>query len=322
MVGQAGNRSCGCHGVAVSGAGSAIAPVARFQRAKDGDYLSWVPRCLPFLLRFIAILLFLAASSNAQAADQPTVGMVTKVHNDAKVVSSGGTTTAAVGTVVHMQDELRTGADARLLVTFRDQTTLTLGENAQVVIDRYVFDPDAGVGEAALNASKGAFRFATGRIKNLSKKQVTVSTPLAQLGIRGTDVWSNGHSVLSVIPTIDVSTQGGTVTLNLESQGTHILSAAQPPTPPKIWTAAQIAEALGQTSFGAGPGQQGPDRRGENEPDSETQQTTGDQQYAVNGGPATLAAALGATALYATVMTTTQQNNDRPLRVIAQPASP
>ena len=43
-----------------------------------------------------------------------------------------------------MRDELRTGAEGRLKITFRDETVLTLGEKASVVIDRYVYDPDKG----------------------------------------------------------------------------------------------------------------------------------------------------------------------------------
>jgi hypothetical protein len=40
-----------------------------------------------------------------------------------------------------MNDELRTGANARLQITVRNKTVLTLGKNARVVIDRYVFNP-------------------------------------------------------------------------------------------------------------------------------------------------------------------------------------
>ena len=53
----------------------------------------------------------------------------------------------------------------------RDNTNLTLGENATVVVDRFVFDPDAGVGEAALNATKRAFRMVTGRISDMPKSR-------------------------------------------------------------------------------------------------------------------------------------------------------
>ena len=70
--------------------------------------------------------------------------MATKVVSPAQVENEP----AAVGTLAHMNDELRTGAKARLQVSFRDSTQLNLGENATVVVDRFVYDPDAGTGEA------------------------------------------------------------------------------------------------------------------------------------------------------------------------------
>ena len=41
----------------------------------------------------------------------------------------------------------RTGSDARLQVTFRDNSVLTLGEKANVIVDRNVFDPEKSKGE-------------------------------------------------------------------------------------------------------------------------------------------------------------------------------
>src|SRR5262245_18223782 len=58
-----------------------------------------------------------------------------------------------------------------------DNTLLTLGEHASVVIDRYVYDPDRNVGETALQATEGAFRFATRRIKEMKDHKIVVSTP-------------------------------------------------------------------------------------------------------------------------------------------------
>jgi len=66
---------------------------------------------------------------------------------------------------------------------------LTLGENASVLIDRYVYDPDKGIGETVLQATKGAFRFATGRIKELKAKTIAISTPVADIAVRGTEFW-------------------------------------------------------------------------------------------------------------------------------------
>ena len=130
---------------------------------------------LPSLMHFLAVLIVLTPPLIACAAeaDAARVDFVNKVENDAQLVSaSGASATAVVGAAVHMKDELRTGATGRMQVTFRDNTVLTLGENASVLIDRYVYDPDKGIGETVLQATKGAFRFATGRIKELKAKTI------------------------------------------------------------------------------------------------------------------------------------------------------
>jgi hypothetical protein len=136
-----------------------------------------------FIVPCIALLVLCLATVAARAAE--SVGVVTNVANQVTV----GGQTAAVGTVVHMNDTLRTGAKARLQVSFRDKSELTLGENATVIVDKFVFDPEASVGESALRATRGAFRFATGRIGSMGQKRITVQTPVAALAVRGTDFW-------------------------------------------------------------------------------------------------------------------------------------
>jgi FecR protein len=128
---------------------------------------------------FLPAVLVLIASLGAHAADD-AVGSISDVEGAAEIVSSGQSAGAADGAAVHMNDELKTGADGHLQVTFRDDTVLTLGEDARVVIDRYVFDPDQGVGDVLLTTTQGAFRFATGRLKDLSSKDITVATPVAE----------------------------------------------------------------------------------------------------------------------------------------------
>ena len=141
-------------------------------------------------LREFALLLIVALPLVANAADDPSeIGVVDKVENEANIVSGDNATAAIIGTPIHMRDELRTGAEGRLKITFRDETVLTLGEKASVVIDRYVYDPDRQVGETILQATKGAFRFASGRIKAMKQSKIAVSTPVADIGVRGTEFW-------------------------------------------------------------------------------------------------------------------------------------
>ena len=168
------------------------------------------------LVRLLVIFLFLASAFCARAAE--SVGRVTKVQNQAQI----GATTAVVGAAVQMNDRLRTGANARLQITFRDNSVLTLGENASVVVDRFV----KSTGDFALSVTRGAFRFAGAKIEQLRTKTITVFTPVAALSVRGTDFWAGPidgqYGVLLLKGKVGVSNRAGAVTLSRPGWGTDI----------------------------------------------------------------------------------------------------
>jgi hypothetical protein len=216
------------------------------------------------ILRVLAIS-FLALAFSASLSLAASVGVVTKVENQAQI----GGATAVVGTPVQMNDELRTGAKSHLEVSFRDNTTLTLGENARVVIDRYVFNPEQSTGELALSTSAAAFRLATGKLSEMRDKKINVTAPFAALAVRGTDFWwgpIDGHfgALLVSNSRLDVSNEKcdqkeeGTdddrkrckcrVTLDKPGEGTDIKRGC--PGLPYMWPPGQVAAALSTTSFG------------------------------------------------------------------------
>lgn len=201
----------------------------------------------------LAVLIPAPVASVAAAEDADQVGLVNKVENQAQVISVAGATTALAGTAVHMKDELRTGAGARLQVTFRDDTVLTLGEQASVMIDRYVYDPGQGVGETVLQATKGAFRFATGKIKALKDKKIAVSTPVADIGVRGTEFWGGPinakYGVLLLEGEVTVSNQAGSVTLIGAGEGTDVPSPLDAPGAPSAWPAEKVARAVASVAL-------------------------------------------------------------------------
>jgi ferric-dicitrate binding protein FerR (iron transport regulator) len=205
-------------------------------------------RARSILFRLLAVFASAVAAGPAAAQAPEPVGRVNKVQNEANVVSATGAKAATIGTLVHMQDELRTGAGARLQVTFRDNTVLTLGEHARLTIDRYVYDPERGIGETALKAAAGAFRFVTGRMQNLKDKTIVVSTPVAQIGVRGTEFWGGPidatYGVFLIAGEVTVTNQGGSVILSGAGQGADIPSAFDPPGPPSPWPADKVARAV------------------------------------------------------------------------------
>jgi hypothetical protein len=173
-------------------------------------------------LSFLAAFVWLIAALNVPAALAAAVGSVTKVQKQAQV----GSASATVGTPVQMNDQLLTGPGARMEVTFRDGSVLTLGENAKVVVDRYVYKPDNSTGTMALNSTRGAIRLATGKLNQARDKKITVSTPYAALAVRGTEFWMgpiDGHyGALLLKGKVGVTAQGRTVALSRPGWGTDI----------------------------------------------------------------------------------------------------
>jgi hypothetical protein len=98
----------------------------------------------------------------------------------------------APGAVLGSQDNIYTGANARLLLRLADGSTVKLGEKARLTLSRAdaTRENDQVTLRAALNLVVGAFRFTTDAVSKLrSKREVDIKISTVTAGIRGTDVW-------------------------------------------------------------------------------------------------------------------------------------
>jgi hypothetical protein len=204
----------------------------------------------------IAVASMLALSVQAAypaIAAGPQVGAVSRIQASGEALRDGGIHPLGSGSAVHQGDELRTGKGARLEVRLLDDTTLTLGESARVLIDDFVFDPGRGVGAVAVDALTGSFRFVTGRLSTMADRRVAVTTAFATIGIRGTDVWAGPirgvYGVLLLDGTIDVTAAGTTRSLDTAGSGVDIAAPGAPPGPVVQWAAEKTAEALSSVAF-------------------------------------------------------------------------
>jgi hypothetical protein len=88
-----------------------------------------------------------------------------------------------VGVDVQANEVITTQANDRAHLMFLDGTSLSVGPNAQLTIDKFVYDPTTKTGDLAINASKGVFRLVGGKISKTNA--ITVTTPSSTIGIRG-----------------------------------------------------------------------------------------------------------------------------------------
>jgi hypothetical protein len=86
-----------------------------------------------------------------------TVGAVDRVQAHADATQAWQTRPLAVNSDVYFKDRRHSGESARLQATLKDGAQLTLGENATLVVDEFVYDPFRSPGELSLRVVKGAF---------------------------------------------------------------------------------------------------------------------------------------------------------------------
>jgi FecR protein len=140
-------------------------------------------RALPVMA--VALVLVLVLFGAIAGASSP-IGLIKVTEGIATVQRGDETLPARLGLAVEEGDILRTGADGRMGVVLRDDTRLSLGPESEIQIDHFVFAPAKGRLGLVVKMARGVMAFVSGNIAKLSHDAVRVETPVAILGVRGT----------------------------------------------------------------------------------------------------------------------------------------
>lgn len=138
-------------------------------------------RCAAAIPAMLAIALVAAP---ALAADP--IGLVKSLSGSATVTRGTVVESLAAGNDVYRDDVLATGADGSLGITFRDDTTLSMGPKGRMTLDEFAFDPAHEDVKLGVRLLKGTFAMVSGQTAKLAPEKVAVKTPTMTIGIRGT----------------------------------------------------------------------------------------------------------------------------------------
>jgi hypothetical protein len=193
------------------------------------------------------------------AVAQPmTVGAVDKVQAHVEATQADQTRALVVNSDVYFRDRCHSGEGARLQATLKDGTQLTLGENATLLVDEFIYDPSRSRAALAISVVKGAFLCVGGLIDKETSANVRICTPLAAIGVRGATVWGgpidNGYGVIVLSGEVTVSGRRGTVTLK-QGQGTMLFGDGRPQQA-AAWPADRMKRTVASITFGKPPPRQ------------------------------------------------------------------
>jgi hypothetical protein len=88
-----------------------------------------------------------------------------------------------IGIDVQANEVVTTRANDRAHLVFLDGTSLTVGPNARLTVDKFVYDANSKTGELSVTASQGVFRLVGGKISKSTP--IIVNTPSSTIGMRG-----------------------------------------------------------------------------------------------------------------------------------------
>ena len=133
----------------------------------------------------VVLVLGLLAGTCGIAADYG--GVVKTARGDVLVERGGERLALRAGDLVAEGDRVLTGVDGYVGITLADETLLTLGPGALLVVDSCSFDARTQEGNLLITLTRGVLSVVTGLIAKRSPDAFVVKTRLSTMGVRGTE---------------------------------------------------------------------------------------------------------------------------------------
>ena len=136
----------------------------------------------------ILVVISLAAMLCAPAlAQEDSVGMVVASRGEVIAMSNGGSRLLKQGEFIHVSDEIITSNRSFAVLQFEDGAKVTVRPDSTMIIESYLYNGDSD-DEATLSLVEGGLRVITGAMAKSNPENYKVRTPVALMGVRGTEV--------------------------------------------------------------------------------------------------------------------------------------
>ena len=91
---------------------------------------------------------------------------------------------------IYFGDVIKTGAQTNLQILFDDETVFTIGENTEIVINEFIYDPNQNneLNKISAEVMQGSLKVVTGLISKENPENLSITLPTGVLATRGTEV--------------------------------------------------------------------------------------------------------------------------------------
>ena len=196
----------------------------------------------------------------APTADAQPIGQVDSVSGTVVAIrANGDRVELEAGDPVFQGDVLQSGEEGAVGIVLADETTFSMAENGRMVLDEMVYDPGTQEGSISMSVLQGVFTFVSGQVAKVDPDAMTLKTPVATIGIRGTQVGidlgetADGTPDLRVVlmeesdgfvGEVVIANAGGIQILNLPDQGSTVSDSNSAPAEPRVFQRSEIRESF------------------------------------------------------------------------------
>lgn len=136
----------------------------------------------------LCVAVFCTVAPQSQAADM-TVGQVSLLIGEARVFRKDGSIESLRrGDPIQVGDRIETAANGQVHLRFIDNGAISVRPESELEVLAYRYDAARpGSNEVRLNVRRGTSRSISGHATDLDKSRFRLNTPVAAIGVRGTD---------------------------------------------------------------------------------------------------------------------------------------
>ncbi|WP_440916095.1 FecR family protein [Candidatus Pelagibacter sp.] len=139
------------------------------------------------LLSVVTGLIFMISTSvfaeEKLIIEKQLVGIVGAISGTVKTE----TRELKAGDKIYLNETIVAGAGSGTQILLLDQSTFTIGEDSEVVMDTFIFDPATNDGKIVASVKQGSLKVISGLISKKNPDSLTVEVPEGTLGSRGTE---------------------------------------------------------------------------------------------------------------------------------------
>ena len=150
------------------------------------------------MIKIFFIVLFVSASLINKSLSSEFIGVIGAAIGN---INNQKNEKLTSGSKIFYGDTIIVNSKSNAQILFLDETVMTVGENTELTIDDFIYDPKTNDGNFVTNIKSGIVKTISGKISEKNPDNLEIKIPNGSLGVRGTEflVSSNDNNESTIL---------------------------------------------------------------------------------------------------------------------------